>query len=123
MRDHLLSETMRLFCFCVLFSVTVINLCNFFSKVIVFEFSSKEIFCLHFYADLKLLMIHNNTVKISENLNKRNLLKICSQFIYPTNFCILCSHLTMRTVLFDLYKPLSRIKLFVHKYLIQNILY
>ena len=34
-------------------------------------------------------MFHNNIVKISENLNKQNLLKICLQAIYPTDFCII----------------------------------
>ena len=28
--------------------------------------------------------------KLSEKLNKRNLLKICLQFTYPTDFCIIC---------------------------------
>ena len=31
-------------------------------------------------------------VKISEKLNKRNLLKICLQVIYPTYFCIIGIH-------------------------------
>ena len=31
-------------------------------------------------------MFHNNIVKISEKLNKRNLLKICLQVTYPTDF-------------------------------------
>ena len=34
-------------------------------------------------------MFHNNTVKISEKMNKRNLLKICLQITYPTDFCII----------------------------------
>ena len=35
-------------------------------------------------------MFHNNTVKISEKLNKQNLLKICLQVTYSTDFCIIC---------------------------------
>ena len=31
-------------------------------------------------------MFHNNIVKISEKMNERNLLKICLQFTYPTDF-------------------------------------
>ena len=34
-------------------------------------------------------MFHNNIVKISEKLNKRNLLKIYLQVTYPTDFCII----------------------------------
>ena len=37
-------------------------------------------------------MFHNNIVKISEELNKLNLLKICLQVTYPTDFCIICIH-------------------------------
>ena len=43
-----------------------------------------------------------------EILNKWNLLKTCIQTTYPIDFCIICS-------LFLLLKPLSRIKLFVHR--------
>ena len=35
-------------------------------------------------------MFHNNIVKISEKLNKLNLLKICPQ--KKTIFCIICIH-------------------------------
>ena len=35
-------------------------------------------------------MFHNNIVKMSEKLNKRNLLTICLQVTYPTDFCIIC---------------------------------
>ena len=48
----------------------------------------KNIFRKHFFAflyDFKLLMFHNNTVKISEILNIGNLLKACSRFTYPIN--------------------------------------
>ena len=37
-------------------------------------------------------MFHTNIVKISENLNKQNLLKICLQSIYSTDFCVICIH-------------------------------
>ena len=49
---------------------------------------------LLFFAELELLMFHYNIVKISEKkkLNKRNLLKICLQVTYPTDFCIICIH-------------------------------
>ena len=54
-------------------------------------------FCLRkyfllFFAEFKLLMFHNNTVKISEKLNMWNLLKICLQVTYPTDFCIIYIH-------------------------------
>ena len=34
-------------------------------------------------------MFHNIIVKISEKLHKRNLLKICLQVTYPTDFSII----------------------------------
>ena len=38
-------------------------------------------------------MFHINIVKISKKKNdKRNLLKICLQVTYPTDFCISCIH-------------------------------
>ena len=37
-------------------------------------------------------MFHNNTVKISEKLDKQNLLKICLQVTNPTDFCIINIH-------------------------------
>ena len=71
------------------------DLCNFYSKVIFFflEFLSKKMFLL-FFAELKLLMFHNivKFVKISEKLNKRNLLKIYLQVTYLTDICIICIH-------------------------------
>ena len=35
-------------------------------------------------------MFHNNIVKISEKINKWNLLKIYLQVTYPTYFCLIC---------------------------------
>ena len=94
--DHIQSETICLFCFSVLLSniyskikFTAKNwsdLCNFYSKVIFWSFCLRKYFLL-FFAEFKLLMFHNNIVKISEKLNKRNLLKICLQVTYPTDFC------------------------------------
>ena len=37
-------------------------------------------------------MFHNNIVKISEKLNKQNLLKNCLHVTNPTYFCIICMH-------------------------------
>ena len=85
--DCILSETICLFYFCVLFSNMYHNikfitknwsdLCNFYSKVIFWNFCLRTYF-LFFFAEFELLMFHNNIVKISEKLNKQNLLKICS---------------------------------------------
>ena len=44
-----------------------------------------ETICL----SVSVLMFHNNTMKISDKLNQRNLLKICLQVTYPTDFCII----------------------------------
>ena len=99
--DHILSETVCLSCFCVLFSniYTKIkftaksssNLCNFYSKVIVWNFCLRKYFLL-FFAESELLMFHNNVVNISEKFNKWNLLKILLQITYPTDFCMLWLH-------------------------------
>ena len=99
--DYIVSETICLFCFCVLFSnmypkikfiaKTWSDLCNFYSKVIFLNFCLSKYFLL-FFAEFELLMFHNNTVKISEKLNKWNSLKICLQVTYPTNFCIIFIH-------------------------------
>ena len=91
--DYILSETICLFCFCVLFSnmypkIKFIAICNFYSKVIFWNFCLSKYFLL-FFAEFELLMLHNNIVKISEKLNKWNLLKIYLQVTYPTNFCII----------------------------------
>ena len=97
--DYILSETT--FCFCVLFSniyprIKFIaenwsDLCNFYSKVIFWNFCLSKYFLLLF-AEFEVLMFHNNIVKISEKLNMQNLLKICLQVTYPTNFCIIFIH-------------------------------
>ena len=50
------------------------DLSNFYSKVIFSFFLSKTL--LFFFADFELVMYYNNTVKISEKLNKWNMLKI-----------------------------------------------
>ena len=56
------------------------DLCNFYSKLDFFEKTknkkNKLFFLLFFtdFTDFQLLMFHNNIVKISEILNKRNLL-------------------------------------------------
>ena len=99
--DHILSETICLFCFCALFSNIYpkikfmaknwSDLRNFYSKMIFLNFCLGKYFAL-FFAEFKLLMFHNNTVKISEKLNKQNLLNICLQVTYPTDFCIINIH-------------------------------
>ena len=66
------------------------DICNFCSKL-DFGKSGRKHFLL-FFMDFKLLMFHNNIVKVSEILNKENLLKTCLKFTYPIDFCIFCSH-------------------------------
>ena len=63
---------------CYLLTTLVWNICR--SK-----------FVLLFFAEFELIMLHNNTVEILEKLNKQNLLKICLQATYPTDFCIIFS--------------------------------
>ena len=124
--DHILSETICLFCFCVLFSniYTKIkatakswsDLCNLYSKVIFCNFCQRKYFLL-FFAEFELLMFYNIIVKISEKLKKWNLLKIWLQVIYPTDFCMIWLHFyhgkKWKYLIF--YKPMTRIKLFVHR--------
>ena len=96
--DHILSETICLFCFCVSFSNIYSKIkknsrpkCNFYSKANFWSLCLSKYFLL-FFAEFELLMFHNNIVKISEKLNKRNLLTICLEVTYPTDCCILCIH-------------------------------
>ena len=67
------------------------GLCYFYSKVIFWIFCLRKYFLL-FFAEFKLLMFYNNIVKISEKLNKWNLLKIWLQVTYPTDFCMIWLH-------------------------------
>ena len=59
----------------------------------MFYFSLRK-YVLLFFAEFQLLMFHNNIVKISENLNKRVLLKTSLQVTYPADFCIICMQIT-----------------------------
>ena len=78
MIDHVLSETICLFCFCALFSNIYPNikikaknwsgLYIFYGKMIFWNFCLRKYFLLLF-AEVELLMLHNNTEKISEYLN------------------------------------------------------
>ena len=75
MIDQLLSETICLFCFFVLFSKIYpkikfmaknwSDLCNFYSDVFFWKFCIRKYFLL-FLAEFELQMFHNITVKISE---------------------------------------------------------
>ena len=58
----------------------------------------ENIFTFFFFAEFVLLMIHNNILKSSEKLTKRNLLKFCLQVTYLTDFCIICIHFLMGKV-------------------------
>ena len=65
-------------------------------------------------------MFRANILKISEILNRRNLLKICVKFTYPTDFCIICNYFTMekKMKIFDFLKQMTKIKLFVYIYIV-----
>ena len=91
------------------------DLCNFFCKVIFWNFCLRKYFSLIF-VEFELLMFHNNIVKISEKLNKQNLLKNLPPSYLPYRFLHnLHSFLLWEKVkIFDFLKPLTRIKLFVH---------
>ena len=99
---HILSETICLFCFCALFSNICLkikftapnwsDLCNFWYDVFFLFFFCLWKYILFFFTEFELLIFQNNIVKISEKLNQPNLLKICLQVTYPTDFCIICIH-------------------------------
>ena len=99
--DHILSETICPFCFCVLFSKSYSkikftaknwsNLCNFYFKVIYKKKLSKKIFFYFSFLNFK-YWCYATLWKIRKKMNKRNLLKICRQVTYPTDFCIICIH-------------------------------
>ena len=59
--------------------------------MIFWNFCLRKYFAL-FFAEFKLLRFHNHTVKISEKLDKQNLLKICLQVTNPTDFYIINIH-------------------------------
>ena len=92
-------------------------LCNFYSKMFFFFFffffySLSFLFSLlNFNYDS---IVKDSIVKISECLNKRNLLKTCLQFTYPTNFCIISSHFMMenKSENIDYLKPVNKIMFF-----------
>ena len=58
------------------------------------------------FAEFELPIFHNNIVKILDKLNKRNLLKICFQVTYPSDFCIICIHFYYgeKVKIFDFWK-------------------
>ena len=95
----ILSETICLFCFCIWYSNIYpeikfmaknwSNLCKFYGKVIFWNFCLRKYF-LFFFVKFEFVMFHNNIVKFQKKINKKNLLKICLQVSYPTDFCIIC---------------------------------
>ena len=52
------------------------------------------------------MMFYNNIVKISEKLNKWNMLKICLQVTYPIDFCMIWLHFYYgeKVKIFDFFK-------------------
>ena len=125
--DHIISETICLFCFCVLFSniytkikVTAkswSDLCNFYSKVIFWNFCLRKYF-LFFFAEFELLLFYNNIMKISEKLKKVELVENLPPSYLPYRFLHdLVSFLPWEKVkIFDFFqKPMTRIKLFDHR--------
>ena len=87
--------------------------CNFYSKVF-FYYMLKKMFLL-FFAKSKLLMFHNNIVKISgKKLNKWNLLKVCRRYLPYSFLHNLHSFLLLEKVkiLDSFKKTVTRIKLF-----------
>ena len=60
--------------------------CNFYSKLELFFEKKSRFFFLPLFTDFKLLMFHNNILKISEILNKWNWLKTCIQPTYLSIF-------------------------------------
>ena len=79
------------------------DLRNFYSKVTFLEFLSKEIY-FTFLCWFELLMFHNNIVKISEKLNKRDVENLPPIYL-PYRFLHLQSFVLWEKVkIFDLLK-------------------
>ena len=68
------------------------DLWNFYNKLEfwIYYFFYLNYFLL-FFTNFKWLMFHNNTVQLSEILNKWNLLKTCIKTTHQIEFCIFCS--------------------------------
>ena len=65
-----------------------------------------------FFTDFKSSMFHNNIMKISRNFEQEKHIENL-----PYRYCILCRHFYYgeKVKIFDFFKPLTRIKLFVHR--------
>ena len=121
MIDNILSETFCLFvpvlCFPIFTAKLILwpkrGLTCAISIVNCFLFIIIKKYVLLFFTDFKLLMFHNNIVKISEILNKSKLV----QTTYPINFCIFCNHFyyEKKMKIFNFLKPMTKIKRFVHR--------
>ena len=56
---------------------------QFYSKAIFWNFFCLRKYVLLIFDEFELLMLRNNIMKISEKLDKWNLLKICLLITYP----------------------------------------
>ena len=126
--DHILSETICLSCFCVLFSNIYpqikfmtknwSDLCNFYSKAIFQNFCLRKYFLL-FFAEFELLIFHNNTVKISEKkIEQAKLVENLPPSYLPNRFLHNLHPFLLweKLKIFEFFlKPMTRIKLFVHR--------
>ena len=61
------------------------DLCNFYSKVIFWNFCLRKYFLL-FFVEFELLMFHNNTVKISEKIEQEELVENLPPSFLPNRF-------------------------------------
>ena len=102
------------------------DLCIFYSKPSFGEKRIRKHYVL-FFIDFKLLIFYNNIVKLSEILNKWNLLKTCTSKLLTLSifaklltlsiFAYFAAIFTMgKMESFNFFlKPLNRIKLLVHR--------
>ena len=102
------------------------DLCDIYSKVIFLEFLSKKIF----FTFLCWIYIIDASQQDCENFRKNDLLKICLQVTYPTNFCIICIYFYYwKRETFNFWKnkkqtkTMTKIKLFAHRQLRQMVLH
>ena len=75
----------------------------------------QQIFFFFFFAEFKLLMFHNNIVKITEkNEQAESVEKLPSSYLHNLH-SFFTMELWEKVKIFDFIKTMTRIKLFVHR--------
>ena len=81
------------------------DLCDFYSKVIFWNFCLKKYFVLFFFAEFELLMFHDNIVKNSEKIEQAELVENLPPSYFPYRFLHNVHITKTRLYSFDPLKP------------------